>query len=137
MSHVAVYAYGGSIVEYGLMPFCYYESSDTESGRQHGTTLAVGDVVMYARKDNRGVGWDNASSIDYARGVVITADNNQYVVQKSGLLLCARVGITEFQKGDYVGITNGKLAIVQSASDAVGRVIYVQGTKGFIEFNWR
>lgn len=139
-SHVKIFGHGGRPgALYNVPAFVYYNTVDTTDNRQHGANLSVGDAVMYGRPSDRAIGWVKATSYDRAKGVIVSTDSNinEYVVQISGLVSCERVGISGYQIGDYIGVSNGALTIVSDASEAIGRVVYVLTQRGFIEFNWR
>ena len=82
--------------------------------------------------------WRTATSIKTAEGIVIGMDGTDCYIQSSGYVPTNLIGISSFSVGDYVGMVNGKAAVVQSADDAIG-IILVKDSDGVghIKLHWR
>lgn len=133
--HVRIDAIGGTDVFYSIPSFVPYISKDVETTVP--LNLAAGSVVERYYAGTRGIGWRAATSPDTACGVVIRNDNDTYV-QKSGFVPTNHVGISSCSLGDYIGIVNGKLAVVANADNALGKVVLIDTSGvGHIKIDWR
>lgn len=135
-SHVHVNAVGGADVFYSIPSFVDYLTKDIEVSVP--LNLVPGAVVERYYAGTRGISWRAATSVDSACGVVIQSDTDDTYVQKSGYIPTNHVGIASCVLGDYIGIVNGQLAVIQDASAAIGKVVLIdRDNVGHIKMDWR
>ena len=138
--HARVIGMCGRSPLYDMPPSTLYNTGDTILDRKGSFT--VGDVLEWYADTNSNIAfgpkWKTATSVDTAKGVVVFTDTADAYIQISGYVRTDRVGITSFSLGDYVGVSNGSMVIVNDPDVAVGRISYINKTgEGFIKLDWR
>ena len=138
--HVVVRGSGGASPLYQLTADTLYETGDVciIPNRDIQFQGGPGTVVRWYSNTEHGPRFTLATSADDAAGIVVWADDDNTYVQTRGYVRTDRTGITSFSPGDYVGVSSGAAAIVQSEANAFGRIAYVDNTgAGYIRLKWR
>jgi len=136
VSHARVMGVCGKSPLYDLPTGMLYNTGDIVIDPR--TDLSVGDVVEWYADTENGPKWRTATSADTAHGVVVYEDSTDAYIQVSGYVRTDRVGITSFNLGDYVGLSSGSMVVINSATDAIGRIVYENEIgDGFIKLDWR
>ena len=134
--HITFIGDGGSSPIYNCDSRTIYNTGDVQTDPKIRSKFqgGVGTVVK--------IGLDGkyylATSAEDATGIVVATDDDNNYIQVKGYVKTDRTGITTPSVGDFVGISNNAAAIVQSESDAIGKIAFVDDNgNGYIKLNWR
>lgn len=134
--HVTFIGDGGSSPIYNCDSRMIYNTGDVQTDPKIRSKFqgGVGTIVK--------IGIDGkyylATSAADATGIVVATDDDNNYIQVKGYVKTDRTGITTPSVGDFVGISNNAAAIVQSESDAIGKIAFVDNSgNGYIKLNWR
>jgi len=139
--HVIVRGSGGSSPLYQFDAQTLYATGDVVIVPNSGKPAqysGTGTVLEWYSNNEHGPRFRPAASYDTARGVVVWEDSEDTYIQTKGYVRTDRTGITTFALGDYVGMSNGVVAVVPNADTAFGRIAYIDNTgAGYIELDWK
>ena len=135
--HVRLLGSGNSSPFYQLDPQTEYNTGDITIVPLDvlGTALTVGTCVEIYNDNASGPRFKAITALANFAGIVVFVDddNNTYI-QTKGFIRTDRLGLTTFSKGDYVGLNGTACAVVVSASDAFGRIVYVDNeSEGYVK----
>ena len=135
--HVRLLGSGGSSMLYQLDPQTEYNTGEITIVPLDvlGTALTVGTCVEMYNDNANGPRFKAITALAKFSGIVVFVDDddNTYI-QTKGFIRTDRLGLTTFSNGDYVGLNGTACAVVVSASDAFGRIVYVDNdSEGYVK----
>ena len=126
--HVKLKGSGGSCKFYQLDPQTEYNTGEVTIVPLDvlGTALAVGTCVEMYNDNESGPRFKAITALANFAGIVVYVDDddNTYI-QTKGYIRTDRLGLTTFNKGDYVGLDGTACGIVVSESNSFGKIVYV------------
>lgn len=139
--HIVVRGSGGNSPLYQFDARTLYATGDVvivPNDAKGYTDSGAGTVLKWYCNSEHGPRFRPAESADAARGIIVWEDASDTYIQTRGFVRTDRTGITTFNLGDYIGISDGVAAVVSDASQAFGRIAYIDNTgAGYIKLNWR
>ena len=135
--HVKLYGSGGSCKFYQLDSQMEYNTGEITLVPLSvlGTALTVGTCVEMYNDNGSGPRFRAITALANFAGIVVFVDDNDNTyIQTRGFVRTDRLGLASFALNDYVGLSGTACAVVASASDAFGQIVYIdyQG-KGYVK----
>lgn len=137
--HVIVRGCGGSSPIIQGSNLLLYDTGDVVAMRNGGfsQTCNVGEVTEWFSNAGHGPRFRKATSVNGASGIVVYKDANDTYIQTKGYVCTNRTALTTFALGDYIGIANSLPVVVSDASNAIGRIAYIDNSgNGYIKLNF-
>ena len=137
--HVIIRGCGGSSPIIQGSNLLLYDTGDVVAMRNGGfsQTCNVGEVTEWFSNAGHGPRFRKATSVNGASGIVVYKDANDTYIQTKGYVCTNRTALTTFALGDYIGIANSLPVVVSDASDAIGRIAYIDNSgNGYIKLNF-
>ena len=139
--HAKISGVGGSEKFYQADPLVEYNTGEVKLVPPDvmGTLLTVGTCVEMYNDNSSGPRFRAITNINNFAGIVVfvDADDNTYI-QTRGYIRTDRLGITTFNQNDYIGLDGTDCAVVASASDAFGKIVYIDYTgEGYVKIGGR
>lgn len=137
--HVIIRGCGGSSPIIQGSNLLLYDTGDVVAMRNGGfsQTCNVGEVTEWFSNAGHGPRFRKATSVNGASGIVVYKDANDTYIQTKGYVCTDRTTLTTFALGDYIGIANSLPVVVSDASDAIGRIAYIDNSgNGYIKLNF-
>lgn len=139
--HVIVTGCGGASPLYQFDAQTLYSTGDVVIVPNDAKPVAysgVGTVLEWYASNEHGPRFRPSTSVDTARGIVVWEDSENTYIQTKGYVRTDRTAISAFVLNDYIGMSGGVAAVVSSADQAFGRIVYIDNTgAGYIKLNWR
>lgn len=104
-----------------------------------GTALTVGTCVEMYNDNSSGVRFKAITALNNFAGIVVYVDDddNTYI-QTQGYIRTDRLGLSSFSLNDYIGLSGTACAVVASASDAFGKIVYIDNPgEGYVKIGGR
>ena len=139
--HAKLCGTGGSFKFYQLDPQTEYNTGEITIVPLSvlGTALTVGTCVEMYTDNANGPRFKAITDLDNFAGVVVFVDeeDNTYI-QTRGYVRTDRLGLSGFSMNDYVGLDGTACDVVASASDAFGKITYIDyDGEGYVKLGGR